>query len=129
VHDHAARLYVGHERLRGARLRRVRRQPHPAREPRRARHRSPGWTATATSYSYSDPAGTLGGIVSIFLRATPTFATGFRAVVKVQGRDLGAAADATIATAGLRVGNDCWSDTIPCTPHTPDLLCRGRSQP
>jgi len=90
---------------------------------------SPGWTATATSYSYSDPAGALGGIVSIFLRATPTFATGFRAVVKVQGRDLGAAADATIATAGLRVGNDCWSDTIPCTPHTPDLLCRGRSQP
>ncbi len=94
---------------------------------------SPGWTATPsgapTSYTYSDPAGTLGGIVEVVLRATPSFTNGFRALATVHGRDLVGAAGALAGTAVLRVGNDCWSDTTPCAAHGAGLLCRGRAQP
>jgi len=94
---------------------------------------SAGWTATPagspTTYAYNDPAGTLGGIVQIVLRATPSFTTGFRALVDVRGRDLGGATDALAGTAVLRVGNDCWSDTTPCAAHGAGVLCRGRTQP
>jgi len=91
---------------------------------------SAGWSATAASYTYTDPAGTFGGIMDVRLRATPIFATAFRAVVTLRGRDLGTAADATTGTVVLRVGNDCWSDTTPCAPHgSSSLLCRGRPRP
>ena len=90
---------------------------------------SPGWTATPTTYAYDDSAGTFGGITQVQLRASPSFATGFHALVDVRGRDLGAAADALTGTAVLRIGNDCWGDTTPCATHGARVRCRGKAQP
>ena len=89
---------------------------------------SPGWSSSPTDYTYSDLAGTQGGIVSVSLHATPSFATGFQASVRIRA-GLAAAADARAGTAVLRVGDDCWSDTIPCTPKGRNVMCRGRAQP
>jgi hypothetical protein len=67
--------------------------------------------------------------VQILLRATPSFTTGFRALIDVRGRDLGAAADTLTGATVLRIGNDCWSDTTPCAAHGGGVRCRGRAQP
>ncbi len=87
-----------------------------------------GWTVTPSSASFSDPAGTFGGIVSITLRPTPSFAQRFRAQVRLRS-SLSAAADARTGTAVLRVGDDCWSDTTPCTPRGVNVTCKGRAAP
>jgi len=89
---------------------------------------SPGWTASASDATYSDPAGTHGGIVSVSLHATGTFANRFQARVRINA-SVAAGANARTATAVLRVGNDCWSDTIPCGARGRNVMCRGRAQP
>ena len=67
-------------------------------------------------YIYRDPAGTIGGIARITLRAASTngFGNFFRADVRLKGADLTGASDATAATATLRIGNDCWEEAGPC---------------
>jgi hypothetical protein len=88
---------------------------------------SPGWTASATDASY-DPAGTHGGVVSVSLRATGSFANRFQTRVRINA-NVAAGANARTATAVLRVGNDCWSDTIPCGARGRNVMCHGRAQP
>jgi hypothetical protein len=83
---------------------------------------SAGWTAASGSYRYDD------GVVAITLQASPSFATSFRADVRLRS-GVGAGADARTGTAVLRVGDDCWSDTTPCAPRGPNVVCRGRSRP
>ena len=89
---------------------------------------SPGYTAGPTAITFSDPSGTHGGITSVSLRATTTFPTSFRAQVRIRA-GVGAAAGARTGTAVLRIGNDCWSDTTPCSGSGSNVTCRGKSAP
>jgi hypothetical protein len=89
---------------------------------------SAGWTSSATEIAYADPAGTFGGVTSVSLRGTPAFGTAFRATVRIR-TSLAAAADARTGTAVLRIGDDCWSDTTPCSPAGSNVTCKGRAQP
>lgn len=89
---------------------------------------SPGWTSTGNEKDYADTAGTFGGIVSIAVRATPTFPSRFRVKLRVR-TPLAAAADARTGTAVFRVGDDCWSDTVPCSPAGSNVTCKGRAAP
>jgi hypothetical protein len=81
-----------------------------------------------TRYLYNDPAGTYGGLVQVDLRAAPSFATTFRALVKLRDANLAAAAGSRTATAVLRIGDDCWSKPVPCLTRASGrtLACRGR---
>jgi len=79
------------------------------------------WTARPASgpsrFIYRDGAGTFGGITRVVLRAanpTTGFGSFFRADVRLRNADLTGAANATAATATLRIGNDCWEEAGPC---------------
>jgi hypothetical protein len=87
-----------------------------------------GWTANGKRITYSDPTGSQDGIVSVVLKATPSFDTSFQARVRIRS-SVATAAGTRTGTAVLRVGNDCWSDTTPCSGHGSSVKCRGRVQP
>jgi hypothetical protein len=89
---------------------------------------SGGWTSSGSEFAYSDPSGTHDGVLAVSLRGSPSFASRFRARVLIRA-PLGAAADARTGTAVLRVGDDCWSDTTPCTAGGSNVTCRGKAQP
>jgi hypothetical protein len=90
---------------------------------------SPGWSAGASSFTYLDPAGTFGRVTRIQLSATPSFSSDFRALVQVRGADVSGAASTRTSTTVLRIGDDCWSDTTPCTLGAQNTTCKGRPQP
>ena len=80
------------------------------------------WIARPASlpsrFIYRDGLGTHGGITRILLRAgnpQAGFGAFFRADVRLKNADLTGAANATAATATLRIGNDCWEEAGPCT--------------
>jgi parallel beta-helix repeat protein len=87
------------------------------------------WSANGATFTYADLGGTQGGITAMSLAASSGLAAGYRAVVRVRGVDLSGAADARTGTLVVRVGDDCWSDTTPCTPKGSNLTCRGRNAP
>jgi len=90
---------------------------------------SPGWSGGGTSFMYSDPAGTFGDVVRIQLGGSPSVAAGFKAAVQVRNASLGTLPDTRTATAILRIGDDCWSDSLPCSPHGSVLGCKARALP
>ncbi len=67
-------------------------------------------------YVYADRRGTNGGITKLALRAADPSGFGalFRVDVVMKHAPLAAAADVRAATARVRIGDDCWEDTIPC---------------
>ena len=85
------------------------------------------WTGSGSVLSYSDPAGTNGGIVSITIRPAP-LAPAYRVQVRMR-TGLASAANARTGTAVFRVGDDCWSDTTPCNARGSNVTCKGRAQP
>jgi hypothetical protein len=90
---------------------------------------SPGWTAVPGRFTYGNTAGTIDGLVRINLQGN--LAGLFHAEVSVRNVSLAAAADARTATLSVRVGDDCWADTVPCnvSANGQAVTCRGGRQP
>ncbi|TMA35080.1 MAG: hypothetical protein E6J79_15645 [Deltaproteobacteria bacterium] len=92
---------------------------------------SGGWSAALGRYTYTDPAGTRDGIISIDLRNPAGFGGSFKASVRVRNRNLSGAATARAVTTLLRVGDDCWSIGTACVvpPTGQSAVCRKGALP
>ena len=92
---------------------------------------SGGWSAALGRYTYTDPAGTRDGIISIDLRNPAGFGGSFKASVRVRNRNLSGAATARAVTTLLRVGDDCWSIGTACVvpPTGQSAVCRKGASP
>ena len=90
-----------------------------------------GWTSGTGAFTFTDATGAIGGITSVELTTDTTFADAFSVRVRVRGSDVTAAADSQTATTTVRIGNDCWQETAPCTPSSSGnrTVCRGRALP
>jgi hypothetical protein len=87
---------------------------------------NPNWSLENSIHTYRDPSGTFGRVTRIDIGPSNQ---GIRAKVQVRGANLASASGAVTGTSVVRVGNDCWSDTTPCSSRGSNLLCRGRAQP
>jgi hypothetical protein len=88
----------------------------------------PGWRRTAGGWVYERPAGAAHDValVKLFDRTATRFRTRWRATPG----SLDAAEDAQTLETILRVGDDCWADSAPCTTAgNGDVVCRGRASP
>jgi hypothetical protein len=89
----------------------------------------PSWQKAAGGWVYHRPGGTLSHdveLVKLFDLTAGRFRTRWRALPA----SLAAAENAQTLEAILRIGDDCWADSAPCTvANNGDVICRGRSAP
>ena len=85
----------------------------------------PTWTATPNRHLYVDKSGPSDHVAKVDLIATSGFGGTFNAVVRVRDTDLPAGTlGAETATVVLRIGDDCWSATPPCSTHRTATGCK-----
>ena len=84
------------------------------------------WSATGSRFNYN---GSLGGLQHFGIHGN--FTKTFRFEADAKDQDLSAAADTQTVSTVLRVGDDCWADTVACTVSSSGELvsCRGRKTP
>jgi hypothetical protein len=88
---------------------------------------APEWTTSGGTFVYTDAAGSHDRLTRIELAGS--VGGRFKARVQLAAANLSDAANARTATAALRIGDDCWADTLPCTPRGQVLGCSTRGEP
>src|SRR5262249_13563407 len=78
----------------------------------------PPWTATPNRYLHRDKGAPTDHVAKIDLPTTSGFGGNFNAAIRVRATALPAGTlNAQVATVVVRIGDDCWTATPPCSTH------------